>query len=83
MIELLVDSSKVILPPLNIKLDLMEQWAKALNKVDRCYLYLEEKFPNVTKAKLKEAVFDGLQIRKMLRDENFVTTMNKNVKPLF
>ena len=32
----------------------------------------------LSSAKLKEGIFDGPQIRKTLRDENFIATMNVN-----
>ena len=76
--EPLVEPSKVLLPPLHIKLGLMKQWVKALNKNGECYQYLQEKFPNISDAKLREGIFDGPQIRKMLRDDNFVTKMNED-----
>ena len=41
----LVDRSNVILPPLHIKLSLMKQFVKALNKEGACFKYIQEKFP--------------------------------------
>jgi len=40
----LVEPSKVLLPPLHIKLGLMKQFVKALNKEGECFEYLEMKF---------------------------------------
>ena len=76
----LVDSSKILLPPLHIKLGLMKQFVKALNKEGACFLYLAEKFPAISDAKLKEGVFDGPQIRTLLKDEKFLNKMNKKEK---
>lgn len=76
----LVDRSKILLPPLHIKLGLMKQFVKALDKNGECYTYLEMKFPGISNAKLKEGIFDGPQIRTMLKDEAFVTTMNTKEK---
>jgi len=71
----LVDPDK-ILPSLHIKLGLMKQFVKALDKEGRCFKYLESVFTNVTVVKLKEGIFDGPQIRKMFRDEEFVKSIN-------
>ena len=38
-----VDRSNVILPPLHVKLGLMKQFLKALNK-GACFKYIQEKF---------------------------------------
>jgi len=40
------------------------------------FTYIRQKFPNVAEAKLKAGVFDGPQIRTLMKDENFVTVMN-------
>lgn len=75
--ESLVDPSKILIPPLHIKLGLMKQFVKALDKTGACYQYLQSKFPKLSEAKCKEGVFDGPQIRKMLRDDNFISNMNQ------
>jgi len=36
----LVDPSKVLLPPLHIKLGLMKQFVKALDKEGECFMYI-------------------------------------------
>lgn len=76
----LVDPKKVLLPPLHIKLGLMKQFVKALKGKGKCFKYLEKEFPEISDAKLKKGIFDGLQIRKMLKDENFIKSMNKKEK---
>ena len=73
----LFEPAKILLPPLHIKLSLMKQFVKALDKEGKCFAYLVGRFPALSSAKLK-GVFDGPQIRKMLRDENFIATMNVN-----
>ena len=55
----LVDRSNVILPPLYIKLSLMKQFAKALDKEGACFRYIQEKFPNLSSEKVEEGVFVG------------------------
>jgi len=76
----LVDPAKILLPPLHIKLGLMKQFVKALDKEGSCFKYLESVFKNITLVKLKEGIFDGPQIRKMFRDEEFVKSMNDTEK---
>ncbi|XP_025073388.1 LOW QUALITY PROTEIN: uncharacterized protein LOC112552414, partial [Pogonomyrmex barbatus] len=75
----LVEPSKIFLPPLHIKLGLMKQFVKALNKDGSYYAYLAKKFPAITDAKLKEGIFDDA-IRTILRDGAFIVTMNVKEK---
>ncbi|GFU71227.1 uncharacterized protein TNCV_3782131 [Trichonephila clavipes] len=70
----LVDPKMILFPPLHIKLGLMKQFVKALNKGE-CFKYLFEQFPGLSDAKLKEDIFVGPDIRKLLQDETFVTKM--------
>jgi len=72
-----VDPSKILIPPLYIKLGLMKQFVKALDKTGECFQYLQSKFPKLSEAKLKEGVFDGPQIRIMFRDTNISNKMNQ------
>ncbi|GBM69532.1 hypothetical protein AVEN_175395-1 [Araneus ventricosus] len=65
--ESLVDLSKVPLPPLHIKLGLMKQFVKALLKERKCFKYLDNKFPGLSEAKIREGVFVGADIRKLCK----------------
>ncbi|GBM59873.1 hypothetical protein AVEN_50458-1 [Araneus ventricosus] len=56
----------------------MKQIAKALLKEGECFKYLCDQFPGLPEAKLKEGVFVGSDIRKMMKDENFETKMETN-----
>ena len=78
--SVLVESSKVILPPLHIKLGLMKQFVKALDKQGLCFKYISEKFPHLSAEKVKEGVFIGPQIRMLINDELFITKMNDTEK---
>lgn len=69
----LVDPQKILIPPLHIKLGLMKQFVKALDKDGQCFMYIGQKFPTISDAKLKQGVFDGPQIRTLFKDTNFVT----------
>ncbi|GBN54563.1 hypothetical protein AVEN_204493-1 [Araneus ventricosus] len=56
----------------------MKQFVKALPKEGECFKYFCEQFPGLSEAKLKEGVFEGPDIRKMMKDENFETKMETN-----
>ena len=73
----LVNKEKILLPPLHIKLGLMKQFVKALDKEGECFKYLCTKFPRLTYEKIKAAIFDGSQIRLLVKDQTFISTMKK------
>ena len=66
----LVDSQKMLLPPFHIKLGLMKNFVKTLDK-KAGFKYLYEKCPRLSEAKIKEGVFVGPQILELLRDDTF------------
>jgi hypothetical protein len=72
----LVDREKIILPPLHIKLGLMKQFVKALDKDGNCFKYICRSFPGLSMEKLKAGIFDGPKIRKLIKDSNFKKYMN-------
>jgi len=59
----LVESSMILLPPLHIKLGLMKSFAKAMDRNGTTFLYLRQKFPLLSDAKIREGVFTGPDIR--------------------
>ena len=65
----------MILPPPHFKLGLIKRFVKALNKEGVCFKYIQEKFPYMSAEKIKESVFVGPQIRKLTKDEQFLSTM--------
>jgi hypothetical protein len=71
----LVDPKKILLPPHHIKLGIMKQFAKALPKTGNCFKYLGKTFPHFSEAKLKEGVFVGPDIGKLMFDDNFLLAM--------
>ena len=73
--EPLVNRDRIILPPLHIKLGLMKQFVKALDKHGSCFNYIVRKFPGLSMEKLKAGIFDGLQIRKLIQDQTFTSYM--------
>ena len=72
----LEESSTVVFPPLHIKLGIMKQCVKALEKDGDCFKYICIKFPGLTIEKLKTGIFDGPQIQKFINDANFCNFMN-------
>ena len=72
----LIDPEKILLPPLHIKLGLIKQFTKALDKAGNCFKYLNQKFPALSDAKIKEGIFIGPQIRQLIADTNFEECMN-------
>ena len=67
----LVESNKILLPPLHIKLGLVKNFVKAIDKTGADFMYLSRKFPRMTETKIKEGVFIGPQIRQLLQDSEF------------
>ena len=65
------------MPTLHIKLGLMKQFVKALDKEGDCFKYLCTKFPRLTYGKIKAGIFDGPQIRFLVKDRIFISTMKK------
>ncbi|GBO02081.1 hypothetical protein AVEN_90883-1 [Araneus ventricosus] len=56
----------------------MKQFVKVLSKESECLKYLCDQFPGLSEAKLKEGVFKGSDIRKIMKDENFETKIETN-----
>ena len=76
--EPLVDREKILLPPLHIKVGLIKQYVKALDKDGGCFQHICNKFPGLSYQKAKAGIFDGPQIRTLVKDINFIPSMNEN-----
>ena len=63
--------NKVIFPPLHIKLSLMKNFMKALDKNGATIQHLSTVFPSLIAAKLKMDIFVRLQIREVLKNNDF------------
>jgi hypothetical protein len=62
----------VYLPPLHIKLGLIKNFVKAMDQTSDGFKHLKEKFGAVqSDAKLKAGIFDGPQVRELIRDKDF------------
>ena len=73
----LLQSDRIHLPPLHIKLGLFKQFVKTLHKDFFAFAYLAEKLPSLSKAKIKEGILIGPQIRKIVPDETFNIHLTK------
>ncbi|KAJ8685653.1 hypothetical protein QAD02_021446 [Eretmocerus hayati] len=73
----LVDRDKIVLPPLHIKLGIVKNFIKAMNKTGAGVSFLREKFPRLGGAKLKEGVLVGPDIRELMLDSGFDAVLNE------
>ena len=72
----LVESKDVFMPPLHIKQALMKKIFKAVKKINsNGFVFLCNRFPKINKKYIKEGMFVGLQIRKVLKDPTFEKTL--------
>ena len=55
----------------------IKQFTKAPHKDGDCLTYLCQLFPGLTLVKLKAGIFDGPQIRQLIRDPEFENLMNE------
>ena len=69
--EPLVDLTKIFLPPLHIKLGLMKNFVKEMNKEGKGFRDLRQMFPRTTDAKIKEGIFIEPQIRHVINVKRF------------
>lgn len=53
---------------------------KILDKNEKCFKYICSEFSNWTSEKLKTGIFEGSQVRKLLKDRNFVKIIIINKK---
>ncbi|UYV65854.1 hypothetical protein LAZ67_3005714 [Cordylochernes scorpioides] len=73
----LIDSENIYLPPLHIKLGLMKNFVKAMDRNDSGFAYLKQKISSISEAKIKEGIFVGPQIRELQQDGNFQNSLNE------
>ncbi|UYV62479.1 K02A2.6-like [Cordylochernes scorpioides] len=74
---LLIDSENIYLPPLHIKLGLMKNFVKAMDRNASGFAYLKQKISSISEAKIKEGIFVGPQIRELQQDGNFQNSLNE------
>ena len=78
--NLIISRDKIVFPPLHIKLGLMKQFVKALSLDSECFQHLVYAFPGLSYEKIRAGVFDGPQIRTLVRDQEFVQKINAKKK---
>jgi len=72
----LIKPSKVLPPPLHIKLGRMKNFVKALDVKVPAFTYLCGKFPTLTFEKVKACLFIGPQIRQLFKDQQFEAVLS-------
>jgi hypothetical protein len=60
----LIDPGNVYLPPLHIKLGLKKTFVKAMDQNSAGFMYLKNKLPRISDAKIKEGVFVDLKYER-------------------
>ena len=65
----LIERSKILLPPMHIKLGLAKQFVKSLKPTSRAFRCIKQMFPSISEAKVKGGIFVRPQIRRMLASE--------------
>ncbi|KAF2366395.1 hypothetical protein FHG87_002845 [Trinorchestia longiramus] len=74
----LVEPSKILLPPLHIKLGLIKNFAKALDREGGRFVFFHQKFRRKSMEKIEAGIFDGPQIRVLvsIKDTSFDDALN-------
>jgi len=65
---------------MHFKFGLTKNFVKAKNQEEAAFTYLQEQFPRLSEAKLKEVIFIGPQIRELIKDEYFDTLLQGDEK---
>ena len=55
----------------------MKTFVKGTGKTGRGFQYVRNKFPNVSDAKIKEGIFIGPQVRKLMQNKQFDEDLNE------
>ncbi|GBM61396.1 hypothetical protein AVEN_70760-1 [Araneus ventricosus] len=79
----LVSPKENILPAIHIKLGIMKQLVKAMDTNKATFTYLREKFPRLSKAKIKEGIFVGPKIRDIFKDTEFENLLDYDEKQVW
>ena len=59
-----------------MKLGIMKQFVKALDHDSDCFKYISAAFPGLKEEKKKGGIFDWPQIRKLMKDSQFISSMS-------
>ena len=72
----MVDSEKILMPPLHIKFGLVKQFVKVMNKDGNGFQHISAQFPFLSEAKKKAGIFTGPQVLLMLQCKELEDKMN-------
>lgn len=64
----LVEPNKILFPPLHIKLGVMENFGKAMDREGSRFAFHQEKFPQISIKKFKAGIYDNPQMRQLMKD---------------
>lgn len=78
--ELLLDPLKILFRYLHIKLGLKNHFVIVLNNESLAIIYLQGFFPKLSEAKVKDGVFVGPQIKKIIECKEFLTKLTRTEK---
>jgi hypothetical protein len=76
----LAETHKIVLPSQHIKLGVIKNFVKSMDRPGSAFKYLAVKFPRLSEAKIKEGIFVGPQIRQLFRDEMFDSLLQGDEK---
>ena len=54
----------------------MKNYVKAMDRRGKGFTFLQQKFPRVNLEKLKAGIFDGPQVRELMKDSTFDDTLS-------
>ena len=72
----LVEPSKILLSSLHINFGLMKNFVKALDREGRGFASIHQQFQQKSMEKIKAGIFDGPQIRELIKDTSFDDAVN-------
>ena len=72
----LVPAQKILMPPLHIKLGLVKQFFKSLDKDGDVLRETKKAFPYLSRAKIEAGVFTGPQIRQLFKNKDIEEAMS-------
>ena len=76
----LVDPKNILHSPLHFKHDLTKHLVKALNKDNPSFKFLQREFPAVSDAEFGAGMFNGPQIRELMKSCTFDEVLSKAEK---
>jgi hypothetical protein len=72
----LIPIRSLYIPPLHLKLGIVKNFIKSLSANESAIDFLQTRFPTLSKCKVKEGIFNGPDIRKLIRSVEFDSKLN-------